>query len=127
MFQVPEKYRITTGNMASSEKDGNKGAFMVPYEKRMIKYDTFLQVIASDILGFEHISVIPVYKSGKPIGRKPTWEELDFVKRLFWNEKGIPDIVVQFFIPDRLEVKTHPFSLHLYKKIGSIYEIPSKS
>lgn len=126
MFQVPEKYRIVTGELKSSEKDGNKGAFLVPFERRKIKYDIFLQVIASDIIGFEHVSVIPVFKSGKHIGRKPTWEEMSFIKNLFWNDKGIPDIVIQFYIPEVLEVKTHPLSLHLYKKIGSIYELPSK-
>jgi hypothetical protein len=126
MFKVPENYRIKTGKFKSSESFGNNGAFIVPYKKRMIKSDIFLQVISSDGYGWEHVSVVPVFKSGKPIGRVPTWEEMDFIKNLFWSDSDKPEIVIQIHVPKMFNINFHPNCLHLWKKIGSIYELPPK-
>lgn len=126
MFKAPEKYRVKTGKMKSSEALGNNGVFIVPLPKKLMKSQVFLQVIASDGHGWEHCSVVPIYKSGKPIGRVPLWEEMDMVKNLFWSDEDKPEIVVQFHIPPILKIQTFKYSLHLWKKIGAIYELPPK-
>lgn len=73
-FKVPEKFRITTGPLGSNESFGNNGAFWVKTKKCVFT------VIASDQMGWEHVSVsLPV--------RCPTWEEMCFIKSLFWDEE----------------------------------------
>ena len=51
-FKVPNKFRVRTGAMASSEENGNNGLFIVT-----LKHGQKVNVIASDGLGWEHVSV----------------------------------------------------------------------
>jgi len=55
--------------------DGNNGAFLVS----SLKLKRRLQVICSDQEGWEHVSV-------SIHDRMPTWEEMNFIKNLFWDE-----------------------------------------
>ena len=106
-FQVPEKYRITKGPMGSNESFGNNGAFWVKTKKCVFT------VIASDQMGWEHVSVsLPL--------RCPTWEEMCFIKSLFW---GRDDCVTQYHPSEKDYVNNHPHCLHLWRPIGQ--EIPT--
>ena len=68
MFHVPENYRLKQGVMSSDYTFGNSGAFIVPYRIHGIKQTMF--VIASDQLGWEHVSVSrEAIVTGKQIGR----------------------------------------------------------
>lgn len=100
-FHVPEQYRVQQGQLASSRLDGNNGAFVIRSQK--LKYP--LSVIASDGLGWDHVSV------STPV-RCPTWQEMCFIKDLFWDEE---DAIVQFHPPKSLYVNNHPFCLHLWR------------
>lgn len=66
--------------------------------------------------GWEHVSVsLP--------RRCPTWDEMCLIKDIFWDEE---ECVVQFHPPRSQYVDTHPYCLHLWKKIGETYETPPK-
>lgn len=107
-FHVPNKYRIRTGRLASTDAIGNAGAFFVPNPFRR---EVPLTVIASDgsdgqqDLGWEHVSVsLP--------DRCPTWREMSLIKSLFWDPS---DCVVQFHPPESDYVNNHSFCLHLWR------------
>lgn len=51
--------------------------------------------------------------------RCPTWEEMDFVKGIFW---GGDETVLQLHVPRSRHVSYHPYCLHLWKPVG--VEIP---
>jgi hypothetical protein len=73
-----------------------------------------LTVVFSDGLGWEHVSV-------STPGRPPNWEEMCFVKDLFWA----PDDVVMQLHPARSEyVNTHPHCLHLWRPVGEAIPHP---
>lgn len=109
-FRVPEKFRITTGPMASSAAVGNNGAFRFPAAPGR----PALSVIASDGEGWEHVSVSTPF-------RCPTWEEMCWIKDQFW---GPEDCVVQFH-PARSEyVNLHQFCLHLWRPVGTQIATP---
>lgn len=112
-FKVPEKFRVTSGRMRSDSSYGNNGAFEVTV-KTSCKQSMY--VIASDGMGWEHVSV-----SRKD--RCPTWEEMCKVKELFWDEE---DTVLQFHPPKSEYVNNHPFCLHMWRKIGENIETPFK-
>jgi hypothetical protein len=96
-----ERYRL----MGS----GNNGAFKVPYLGKF-----YLGVIASDGKGWDHVSIsLP--------NRCPTWDEMCFVKDLFFEED---ETVVQFHPRKSQYVNSHPFCLHLWKLQGQEYELP---
>lgn len=109
MLNVPEKFRITFGRMASSPSNGNNGAFMV-----RIDHGQLLHVICSDGMGWEHVSV-------SREDRTPTWEEMCQIKEMFWDDE---DCVIQFH-PRRSEyVNNHKHCLHMWRPINQEIPIP---
>ena len=70
-FRVPEKYRVLA---YSSPEDGNNGLFFIPGRTPR----DMMKVIASDGMGWEHVSVSKQYEC-------PTWDEMCKVKGLFWD------------------------------------------
>lgn len=105
-FKVPEKYRDLEYSTAS---DGNNGVFFVPGRTRR----NTLKIIASDGLGWEHVSVSKKYEC-------PTWEEMCHIKELFWDDPE--DYAVQYHPPRSRYVNNHPNCLHLWRAIDG--EIP---
>lgn len=113
-----ERYRLRGGPMGTSESDGANGAFFVPYG------GTELRVITSDgtcwedsnlpLPAWEHVSV-------SVEGRCPTWDEMVYVKNLFWRDD---ELVIQMHVPSSQHVNFHEFCLHLWKPIGVELPMP---
>lgn len=104
-FSVPEKYRVKTGPMRSAFADGNNGQFRV----HSLRFKNTLFVQASDGMGWEHVSV-------STYSRTPTWEEMCYIKNLFWSAE---DFVIQMHPPEQDWINNHPFCLHLWRKAGT--------
>lgn len=102
-FKVPNNFRVRTGAMASSEEDGNNGMFVVT-----LRNDQKVKVIASDGLGWEHVSV-------SRSDRTPTWDEMCQIKDLFWDSE---DCVVQYHPAKKDYVNVHNHCLHLWRTEG---------
>jgi len=86
---------------------GNNGAFKFKISAGEVGFvDVFC--IASDGKEWEHVSVTIVN-----IKRCPTWEEMCFIKDLFWDNE---DFVVQMHPPTEDYINCHPFCLHLWRK-----------
>lgn len=110
-LKIPEKLeagRIRDGEMASTAAYGTTGAFRIMGPKGVE-----LAIIGSDGLGWQHVSVSTQH-------RCPNWEEMCFVKDLFWNDD---ECVVQFHPPKSEYVNYHPNCLHLWKPNSQ--EIPT--
>jgi len=107
-FKVPEKYRIRIGSMASTQSYGCNGAFDI----KSIKLKA--HAIAGDGAGWEHVSVSLQH-------RCPTWEEMCFVKSLFWDKE---DCVIQFHPSEKDYVNCHPYCLHLWRQKGIEFITP---
>lgn len=104
MFRVPEQYRVPPPRpMGSTSAQGNNGAFLIPALAQP------LRVIASDGLGWEHVSV-------SLENRCPFWDEMCYVKNLFWGED---DFVVQMMVPKVDYINCHPHCLHMWRKAGT--------
>ena len=67
-----------------------------------------LMIIFSDGEGWEHVSV-------STPGRPPNWQEMCFVKDLFWAED---DVVMQLHPAKAVYVNNHPHCLHLWRPQG---------
>lgn len=114
MFKVPEKYRITQHSKLGSDASfGNNGAFRIP-----IKSDKTAFCIASDGMGWEHVSVTIEKSDGKII--TPSWNDMALIKGLFWSNE---DTVLQYHPPISQYVNIHPHCLHLWRPIGLIVEL----
>ena len=97
--------------MASDDDYGPEGAFMVWGPK-----GTRLRIIGSIGEGWEHVSVSIEH-------RIPNWEEMCFVKDLFWEEE---ETVAQYHPRRSAYVNCHPHCLHLWKPMGMEYDLPGE-
>jgi len=113
-----EKWRLTKdkycGNdlLVSDETYGNNGVFLIPYK------NVKLFVVASDQCRWEHVSIHVECVKKK---RTPFWEEMCFIKDLFWRED---EEVIQFHPRKADYINCHPYTLHLWKNQDMIYELP---
>lgn len=110
-FQVLNKYRIKEGKYASDPED-TYGVFLIPFRSFKLK------VLATDGKGFspqwEHVSVsLP--------NRCPNWEEMSFIKDLFWSEE---EAVIQIHPPKSEYINNHPHCLHLWRSVDSEQPLP---
>lgn len=102
LFRVPEQYRVRAGRFATSERDGNNGLFLLGGGRGQ------LRVIASDGVGWEHVSVSRSHQI-------PSWLEMAAVKQLFWG----PDaVVVEYHVAAKDHVNVAANCLHLWRPIG---------
>jgi hypothetical protein len=93
---------LRSGTLGSNSNYGPYGAFVIQGP-----CGAELSIIAAggDETGWEHVSV--------SISRRPpNWQEMCFVKRLFWR----PDeTVMQLHPPESEYINVHPYCLHLWK------------
>lgn len=100
-FHVPNQYRVRVGQYGSDDSYGNNGAFFVPCRPGKPRFT----VIASDQLGWDHVSVsLP--------DRCPVWAEMCKIKELFWDDE---DAVMQLHPPKSDWVNNHDTCLHLWR------------
>lgn len=108
-FHVPHQHRIRKhATLASDDSFGNNGAFEMPSPVGPYGERT-LWIIASDGAGWEHVSV---HVTQKDRSRTPVWDEMAWVKDLFWDDD---DWVVQFHPARREYVNAHENTLHLWR------------
>lgn len=106
-----EKYRDNSNEKLKSPRGVNYGMFLIP------KGRAFLRVISSgneNGTGWEHVSVSLGY-------RCPTWDEMAFVKNLFWRDD---ETVVEFHPKKSKYINRMPFCLHMWKMVGADYKLP---
>jgi hypothetical protein len=102
MNPIIESGRVKDGMFASSSEDGFNGFF------RLVICGERVKVIASDGMGWQHVSVS---KEDQP-NRVPHWGIMCEVKNLFWGE-GV--WVVQYHPAQGDYVNNHPGCLHLWR------------
>lgn len=82
--------------------DHSCGAFAFDYR------GAFIRVIASSGEGWDHVSV-------SLETRCPTWDEMEFVKRKFFNDD---ETAMQLHVPPSDHINHHPHCLHLWRPHG---------
>ncbi|CAB4130410.1 hypothetical protein UFOVP119_34 [uncultured Caudovirales phage] len=104
MMRCPPQLACYRRSVRGEYGDGRNGYMMIPARG--------LAIMFSSGAGWEHVSV-------SLADRCPTWDELEWVKRQFW-EPG--DTVMQLHVPVSEHRCVHPFCLHLWRPLGA--EIP---
>lgn len=102
------EYRRPIQGMMGDETCGH---FVIPSENGRFKYN----VIASSSMGWDHVSVslITLTETG-PIERCPRWNEMCFIKDLFFDEN---ETVLQYHPSKDEYVNIHQYVLHLWKPL----------
>jgi len=110
-----ELYRVTQGPMASTARLGNNGQFRLPLPSG------FLLVQISDEAGWDHASVTVRDCDGEALARCPTWEEMCYVKSVFFRDD---EWVLQFHPPRDQNISCHDTCLHLWRCRNGRQSIP---
>ena len=94
-----------------------EGCFEVPYRAQSGGIQSTLRVIATAGERWDHVSISLPH-------RCPTWDEMEFVKRLFFK----PDeVAMQLHVPALDHVNIHPYCLHLWRPQCGTIPLPPKS
>lgn len=104
-MNFPLKYCIT-----GCQKDDDGGFFLIPFKGRE------LYVIASNGANWEHVSV-------SLNSRCPNWQEMTFIKDLFWNDD---EVVMQLHVAKKDHININPYCLHLWRPIEREIPLPPK-
>ena len=113
-MMFPEQYRVTTGKMGT--EPGGNGLFLI--DRPGVYGKIKIAVIATNGMGWEHVSVS---LQGINNNRCPTWDEMCFVKDLFFSED---DCVVQYHPPKSHYVNNHKYCLHLWRPLVQDMPVP---
>lgn len=117
-MKVPEEYRFKNHPLPmfrSDSSSGNNGAFIIPHH-RISGYEYFAMasdgtLAGNDLIPWEHVSVT-VRPKDKNATRCPTWEEMCFIKQLFWGPK---EVVIEFHPAEEDYISNHQYCLHLWR------------
>lgn len=90
---------------------GKNGYFIIRYKEQSV-----LNCMASDGFNWDHVSVTV---NGEK--RCPSWEEMVFVKSLFFD---FNETAVQFHPRDDEYINIHPYCLHLWRYQKENYQLP---
>lgn len=101
-WKTINKSRVRSGMFASQDSDGFNGCFYLEINGVPVK------VIASDCLGWQHVSVSLCSTSIFT----PSWNVMCKIKDLFWDET---DTVIQIHPAKSEYVNFHPGCLHLWR------------
>lgn len=111
-MNFPEKYR-------RQGPEGEGGMFLVPCKHGARSF--MLVCIATDGLGWEHVSITLKTLQINDTNVCPTWEMMCTIKDLFWDKDKT---VVQYHPPESEYVSCHHYCLHLWRKVGEDFETP---
>lgn len=104
------KFRVRTGGFGSDDAYGFNGLFQIP------KFGRKIQVICSDGMGWQHVSV-----SLHGEQKVPSYEIMCWVKDLFFEPE---DWVVQFHPAKSEYINNHPGCLHLWRSLDVPFPVP---
>jgi len=110
MFHVPELARgcpMVHPILEGTAADGNNGSFDLESPEPGWR----LACLASDGEGWEHVSV-HAYNTIQTKQRIPTWKEMSYVKRLFWDRD---DVAMQLHPREDEFVNCHAHVLHIWR------------
>ena len=112
----PNEFRVSRKDVPhpllnTSDKDGMMGVFHIPHNG-----ETFTVVVNDSRVDnkWEHVSV--------SLNRRcPTWEEMCYIKSLFWEEE---ETVIQFHPKKSQYRNLHPYCLHMWRDVTKEHELP---
>jgi len=104
MRQAPN-FKVEKFRVAGPPRE-NYGSFLVPYQVAAAP-QVLLRVLAGAGGGWDHVSVGVQGQS-----RTPTWEEMEFVRGLFFRDD---ECVMQLSVPRDQHINLHAGVLHLWR------------
>lgn len=116
-LNVFNQYRIKLWGLYG---DATNGKFIIPRKNKSGYY----QVIASDGLGWDHVSACLLDNQKNLVERSLRWEEMCEIKEMFFEE-GIE--VVQIHPKKEDYIDDHPYVLHLWRPNSLEMPLPTKN
>ena len=117
-MKMPEEYRHTHPIVKFVSNDQDGGFFIIPhYDMRGYQFN----VLANNGKEWEHVTVTVSLAGSRPTFL-PTWNDMCFIKNLFWDEE---ETAMQLHPPKSEYVNNHPFALHLWGRKQKDIPLPA--
>ena len=110
-FSELTKFRKRHPMLGWGDSEGGFFTVVSPVQK-----NKDFRIIASIGGGWDHVSVSLEH-------RCPTWMEMDFIKRIFFNSD---EIVMQIHPEEKDHINVMPFCLHLWRPQNEVIPLPPK-
>lgn len=114
-----DRYRAVHPSLGDSPGGANYGFFVAQFRGstlRMISSGSNPNPLANDRSQWEHVSVSLEH-------RCPTWDEMQFVKEIFWKDE---EVVIQIHPAKEDYINFHPYTLHLWRPQIDPIPLPPK-
>jgi len=109
----PEEYRSDHPLIPICRHDQEGGFFRIPHPEAS---DCIYLCVATAGKEWEHVCV-----AISPIRRCPTWEEMCFIKSVFWHPE---ETVMQLHPAESEWISNHPYALHLWRPMNQAIPLP---
>lgn len=128
MWKIPEEHRLNRPGFGI--KGDPFGAFKCDSPTRKLHEliimaspgGTFEDGGKQRTVKWEHVSVhASANFTGTWVNTTPTWDEMDYVKGLFWDPA---DVVMQLHVNDGKKIDIHKFTLHLWRPTDKDIPLP---
>lgn len=107
-MKFPERYRHEHPFIPLVSNDNELGFFRIVHPELN---NHIFNVIANNGSMWEHLAITLRELHKRPI-RCPYWEEMCFIKNLFWDKE---EAVMQLHPPESDYINNHPYCLHLWR------------
>ena len=97
--------------MASPDSYGMAGSFIIPIGLK--RRAVVVSCNGDNGSGWEHVSVHII--QGKKRQETPTWNDMCFIKNLFWSDD---EVVIQFHPRKSEYVNVHNHCLHMWRSLN---------
>lgn len=114
LTSTPEINKARIHHITEGWGDDKSGAFQ--FDRPGLKFGTRMLVVAASDGGWDHVSV-------SVFARTPTWEEMEWVKRLFFHDN---EVVMQLHVATSDHINIHPHVLHLWRPTELTIPLPPK-
>lgn len=110
-----DAFRVIHPTLGASAKGSLYGYFVVQLKRASLRIISSGEQHGGELGDWEHVSV-------SLMDRCPTWDEMCFVKDLFWDDE---ECAVQFHPAKSAYINFMPYCLHLWKSKQAIKLPPS--
>lgn len=109
-----EPFRLQVPNMPATHPGNRWGMFLFRFGSKGVR----CILDDGEETRWEHVSVTV---SIARVGRMPTWEEMCWVKKTFWEPE---EAVMELHPPASTYVNQHPHCLHLWRPLDGTIPLP---
>lgn len=109
-----DKYRLPEQELQFTGELGGAGEGFFAFYSIYSRKEELIRAIAGSGMGWDHVSV--------SLGHRcPTWDEMEYTKRLFFQPY---EICMQLHVAEKDHISHNPYTLHIWRPQTWVIQLP---